>query len=122
MDKKTTNSAKPKSAAHRKAISEGLKKYWARAKKRNPNAGKLTEHGKKMAAERKAVKAGKAPTKQFDGTGLRLRKELRRSTAMSSNPKLSPEDRKYWKAAKKRHTQLLADHEAGKKIPPVTKW
>lgn len=46
-----------KSVEHRKAISEGLKRYWAKQKKGNPNAGKLTAHGKKVAAEKRAAKA-----------------------------------------------------------------
>lgn len=49
-----------KTTAHRKAISEGLKAYWAKQKRGNKNAGKLTAHGKKVAAERKA--SGKKPT------------------------------------------------------------
>ena len=46
-----------KSVEHRRAISEGLKRYWAKQKKGNPNAGKLTARGKKVAAEKRAAKA-----------------------------------------------------------------
>ena len=59
---KNADGRSTKSEAHRKAISEGLKRYWASQKKRNPNAGKLTAHGKKKAAERRA---GKTSTKDF---------------------------------------------------------
>lgn len=81
-----------KSVEHRKAISEGLKRYWAKQKKGNPNAGKLTAHGKKKAAERRA---GKTSTKDF--AGWHKRHEANQHARANAAKKFysSPEGKRY---------------------------
>ncbi len=88
---------KPKSDAHRKAISDGLKRYWAAQKKRNPNAGKLTAHGKKAAADRKAGK----PSKDFTAYHKRHEETQKARAASSKKFYASPEGEKVQANAKK---------------------